>query len=111
MGDNPFLPFRPTEAREYGSIRLFDAASATTAALPFRYSKFVVAPGNTSRLDQHEVLEVWVILAGTGTLKTDGDESPVAGGDVVHFSSMRNHQVTNTGPDNLEVYSFWWKNE
>ena len=108
---SPFLPFGAPEDREYGSIRLFDAASEPALTLPFRYSRFTVAPGKTSRLDQHAVLEVWVVLAGAGTLRTDGVESPVTEGDVVHFTSMRVHQVTNNASENLEVFSLWWNGE
>ena len=106
--NSPFLPFGPKADREYGSIQLHHDGDLP-GELPFRYSRFVVAPGNTSRLDQHEVLEVWVVLSGNGTLRVGGIESRVTAGDVVHFRPMRSHQVTNDGPGNLEVFSFWWK--
>jgi mannose-6-phosphate isomerase-like protein (cupin superfamily) len=106
---NPFLTFRQSEEREYGSIRLYDSAAAGSDQLPFLYSQFVVAPGSTSRRDQHEVLEVWVILSGSGKLLYDGGEYKVGPGDVVHFNSMRVHQVMNEGPEEMRVFSFWWK--
>lgn len=105
---SPFLPFGPPADRDYGSIRLFDETSDQTRVLPFKYSRFIVKPGQTSRLDQHQVLEAWVIVAGAGVLAVDGVESPVTCGDVVHFTPMRSHQVTNPGPHDLEVFSFWW---
>lgn len=108
----PFLPFGPPEDREYGSIRLFDATATTMPDRPpFLYSQFTVAPGSTSRLDQHEVIEVWVFLSGTGKLLYDGGEYAVKPGDVVQFSSMRVHQVVNEGTEDMRVFSFWWKRD
>lgn len=108
---SPFLPFGALEQREYGAIRLFDATSQATAGLPFKYSRFLVSPGSTSRLDQHEVQEVWVILSGKGNLLFDGGAFSVKPGDVVHFSSMRTHQVENEGTEDMEIFSFWWKRD
>ena len=108
---SPFLPFRATEEREYGAIRLFDDTSETTAGLPFKYSCFVVSPGSISRRDQHEVQEVWVILSGSGNLLVDGSLFRVKPGDVVHFDSMRTHQVENDGAGDIEVFSFWWNRD
>lgn len=105
----PFLPFSAPEEREYGSIRLFDPAAAGSDRLPFSYSQFIVAPGSTSRRDQHEVLEVWVILSGAGRLLYDGGEYEVGPGDAVHFDPMRVHQVVNEGAEEMRVFSFWWK--
>ncbi len=105
----PLLTFRPPEEREYGSIRLYDDAATGSGQLPFLYSQFVVAPGSTSRRDQHEVLEVWVVLSGVGRLLYDGGEYAVGPGDVVHFDSMRVHQVVNDAPEEMRVFSFWWK--
>lgn len=107
----PFLTFGPSEEREYGSIRLFDQATAGSGQLPFLYSQFIVAPGSTSRRDQHEVLEVWVILSGAGKLLYDGGEYQVGPGDVVHFDSLRVHQVVNEGVEEMRVFSFWWRRD
>ena len=108
---SPFLPFAAAEPREYGSIRLFDAAAEGPAGLPFKYSRFLVSPGSASRRDQHEVQEVWVILSGHGKLLFDGGEFSVKPGDVVHFGSMRTHQVENEGAGDMEIFSFWWKRD
>lgn len=106
---DPFLPFSAPEEREYGSIRLFDPSAVGSDSLPFSYSRFIVAPGSTSRRDQHEVLEVWVILSGTGKLLYDGGEYEVVPTDVVYFRPMRVHQVVNEGTEEMRVFSFWWK--
>jgi mannose-6-phosphate isomerase-like protein (cupin superfamily) len=108
---NPFLSFGPPQNREYGFIRLFDETAEAFGTLPFRYSRFTVAPGRTSNLDQHEVLEVWGVLSGRGKLTYEGSESQISAGDVVHFRSKKVHQVRNDGSDDLSIFSFWWKNE
>jgi mannose-6-phosphate isomerase-like protein (cupin superfamily) len=106
----PLLPFKPTEPREYGSIRLFDSTSVPPS-LPFSYSRFTVNPGQISRKDQHEVLEVWVILSGNGRLIYDGGEYAVKTGDAVQFETLRVHQIVNESSEDLTVFSFWWKRE
>lgn len=108
---NPFLSFSPPERREYGSIRLYDETAEASGALPFRYSRFTVAPGRTSNRDQHEVLEVWVVLSGQGKLTYEEGEFQIIAGDVVHFRSNKVHQVRNEGSDDLSVFSFWWKHD
>jgi mannose-6-phosphate isomerase-like protein (cupin superfamily) len=105
---NPLLPFGPAAERPYGSIRLFDEKAAEAYSLPFKYSRFIVQPGLTSTLDQHKVVETWVIISGTGRLLVDDVEYAVTRGDVVHLASMLRHQVTNTGTEDLEIFSFWW---
>lgn len=106
---SPFLAFRSSEDREYGSIRLFNPEEMP-AGLPFLYSRFIVTPGSTSRRDQHSVSEMWIFLSGKGTLLLDGSEFNVKQGDVVHFASMKVHQVVNESTEDMEVCSFWWPN-
>jgi mannose-6-phosphate isomerase-like protein (cupin superfamily) len=105
---SPVLPFAAAENREYGFIHLFDPVDELPRSLPFRYSKFTVAPGKTSRPDQHEVLETWVILSGEGRLFYDGRTLLVKVGDVVRFESQHVHRITNDGGADLTVFSFWW---
>lgn len=104
----PFLPFRPPEDREYGWISLF-SEERKPDGMPFLYSRFVVLPGRTSRRDQHEVEEMWVILSGTGKLLLDSSEFEVKPGDVVHFASKLSHQVVNQSSAQMEVISIWWQ--
>jgi len=108
---SPFLPFHADENREYGSIRMFDADAEPLSNLPFRYSRFVVAPRLASRRDQHKVLETWVILSGSGTLVVDDRSFEVNACDVVHFQSMQTHQIMNHGTIGIEIFSFWWERE
>jgi len=105
----PLLPFTPEAFREYGSIRLFGPDAPAT--LPFRYSQFTVEPGRRTQVDQHKVLEVWVVISGNGRLIYDGQEFAVQAGDAIQFDPSRTHQIVNDTPAELKVFSFWWSNE
>ena len=109
MSLGPVMLFVPLAERNYGSIELFDETFVTMNRLPFRYSRFHVGVGQQSNLDQHDVLEVWVILLGSGKLLYDGAVFPVAAGQVVQFGPQKPHQVSNDGATDLVVFSFWWE--
>jgi mannose-6-phosphate isomerase-like protein (cupin superfamily) len=72
-------------------------------------SRFSLAPGAESPLDQHEDEEVWFIASGRGTIVRGGiDTVPVAAGDVVEFPSEVSHTLKNTGDQPLVVFAVWW---
>ena len=60
-----------------------------------------VAPGGGTPVHQHDCEEVFVILAGAGTLTIEGAERPFESGSTVIVSPGAIHQVINTGPDEL----------
>ncbi|WP_161964065.1 class I tRNA ligase family protein [Chitinophaga flava] len=77
---------------------------------PFKASRFEVYPGQQSPLDIHEVRECWFVSQGKGEVIYNGTEVvPVSSGDVLYFESNQSHQVTNTGEDQLIIFSVWWK--
>lgn len=77
---------------------------------PFKGSKFVVFPNETSPLDQHDVIECWFIAAGTGEVIYNGEKKAIVKtGDVLYFESQQSHQVYNNGSENLLIFSVWWK--
>ena len=75
---------------------------------PFKSSFFVVEPGYTSRLDQHDVKEIWMVKQGEGTLEYDGNTILLQAGNTYYFSSNVTHKVSNTGKVNIEIFSTWW---
>ncbi|MFI9158801.1 cupin domain-containing protein [Kitasatospora aureofaciens] len=81
------------------------------AGWPFEASRFTVPPGATSELDRHRVSEVWMVRAGTGTVRSEDRSIELAAGDCVYFPSFVPHQVTNSGDGPLEVFSLWWSGE
>ncbi|WP_219469022.1 cupin domain-containing protein [Nonomuraea rhizosphaerae] len=76
---------------------------------PFSSSLFTVPQGAITDPDQHEVVEMWFIHRGAGTLLSGGEELPVKAGDTVLLRSQVPHQVRNTGTELLEVLSIWWR--
>jgi mannose-6-phosphate isomerase-like protein (cupin superfamily) len=105
---SPHLMFVAGAERPYGSIELLNEAAAAAKSLPFRYSRFRVAPGRQSSLDQHDVLEVWIVVSGSGKLSYDDGTFPISAGQAVQFASGHPHQVLNDGTSDLVVFSFWW---
>lgn len=47
--------------------------------------------------------EVYVILAGKGTMTVDGIATDVSGGDVCITRSGHSHSLTNSGPEPLRL--------
>lgn len=77
---------------------------------PFKSSRFVVYPGQTSPVDLHDVKECWFIAAGKGIVTYDGAaEVPVKTGDVLFYDSRKSHSISNTGEQELLIFSVWWK--
>ncbi len=76
---------------------------------PFKGSKFIVYPNETSPLDVHDVKECWFIASGSGIVTYDGESTQaIKPGDVLLFNSQQSHQVFNNGTENLMVFSVWW---
>ena len=76
---------------------------------PFRTSRFSVPHGARSELDQHEVVEVWMVRSGAGIVYSGGTATAVGPGESVFFPSMVPHQVETTSAEPLEVFSAWWR--
>ena len=76
---------------------------------PFKGSKFIVYPNQSSPVDIHDVKECWFIASGTGILtyrETSGKS--VKAGDVLLFDSQESHKIFNNGTIDLVVFSVWW---
>lgn len=77
---------------------------------PFKGSKFIVYPNETSPLDIHDVKECWFIASGSGIVTYNGElKEAVKPGDVLFFDSQQSHQIFNNGTANLMIFSVWWK--
>ncbi len=66
-----------------------------------------VAPGRASDAHQHDEIETFVIVAGSGIIVVDGREHPVAVGTVVHFEPFESHVLRNTGDEDLVFATFY----
>jgi methionyl-tRNA synthetase len=68
-----------------------------------------VAPGHHSRPEQHDEIETWVVVRGTGEVIVDGVSHPVAPGAVVTLEPFETHEIRNTGQDDLVFTTFYWR--
>jgi len=83
---------------------LFPENSASTRVT---LTKVTVAPGAVNSRHRHETSEqIWVALAGAGTLLLgDGQTHPIEAGDVVRFADGDVHGVENRGSSPFVYFS------
>lgn len=99
---------RPEEWCEGGTLCLLELGMPDLP-VPFQASRFSLAPGASSPVDQHSVREMWFIASGAGKLIFDGSEHDVVAGHALYFPSGKTHQITNCSDSELVVFSVWWK--
>jgi mannose-6-phosphate isomerase-like protein (cupin superfamily) len=78
---------------------------------PFKMSFWRLNPGEWSNWDQHEVLEVWMVAAGTATVWREEEATRVTVGDAVFMPGLTRHRLHNDGTERIELFSVWWKHE
>ena len=89
-------------------VNLLDLEGAGGWVAPFKASIFTVEPGTSSPVDEHDVRECWVVIAGQGELTVADERLQLGPGSVTYFESRRPHQVRNIGEDTLKIFSTWW---
>ena len=52
---------------------------------------------------EHETVESYTILKGTGVMEVDGEEQAVKEGDCIFIPSNLKHALHNTGEDELHM--------
>lgn len=108
-GQQPFLNRLEPESHVPGVVLVqANFAAMGRDRIPFRGGRFTVDPGCTSRLDQHDVRECWMIARGVGVLTYDGQDIRVAAGDTLFFESKHTHQIYNSSDDQLVINTVWW---
>lgn len=78
---------------------------------PFEGAWSVVVPGTATDAHSHHEYEMFVAVAGSAILESDGERSPFAEGDVAYLNPGSYHQVINESDANFEFYSIWWDQE
>jgi methionyl-tRNA synthetase len=68
-----------------------------------------VAPGTASDPHQHDEVETFVIVRGTGELVVDGRRLPARPGTVAQFEPFETHVIENTGAEDLLFATFYWR--
>jgi mannose-6-phosphate isomerase-like protein (cupin superfamily) len=79
------------------------------APAPFEVARWVVAPGKANDLDMHAAREVWLVISGEGHVSWADQSATIRAGDAIAFDATVAHQVRNTGPEPLRVFSVYWK--
>ena len=113
MSQVPLLPFLPPEI--FGNsmvVNEIDFGNELQQAFtPFKGSKFIVYPAQTSPPDIHDVKECWFVASGCGLVTCDGEQKmAIKPGDVLYFKPQQRHEVWNNGTENLLIFSIWWNN-
>jgi mannose-6-phosphate isomerase-like protein (cupin superfamily) len=96
---------RPSGAR----LAIVDLPGGPPPVAPFTLAHIHVPPGVTTAEDHHEVREIWLVQAGSGLLRLDGQRLRVAAGDSLYYDSYRRHQLHNDGDVPVEIVSIWWQ--
>ena len=68
-----------------------------------------VAPGVTSDPHQHDEIEMFVVVAGTGWVAFDGRRTRVEPGTVCQFEPFETHVVENDGDVDLVFFDLYWR--
>lgn len=89
-------------------MRRLDVKQLRALGVPFDGACFELAPGAETPVDGHAESEIWVCLHGSGQLTIGNVARQFASGDIVFFESWQSHQLLNTGPDPIVVFSVWW---
>lgn len=63
----------------------------------------VVYPGGGIPVHQHETIETYTILSGTGEMYVDGETQPLKAGDSVYIDRNLPHGLKNTGDSDMHV--------
>lgn len=96
---------RTTLSRAFGiNMATLGTGSAGTG---FSFGK--VGPGVTSEPHRHDENEAFVILSGSGKVRTDLGEISVEAGDVVLFHPFEAHVLRNDGNEDLDFVNVYWR--
>lgn len=105
----PFLNRLEPESHVLGVVLVqTDFSAMGHDRIPFRGGRFTVDPGCTSRLDQHDVRECWMIASGGGLLTYDGKDIQVKTGDTLFFEANHTHRIHNSSDTQLVINTVWW---
>lgn len=68
-----------------------------------------VAPGTRSDAHQHDEIEMFVIVSGSGEVVVDGARHPVQPGTVIKFDPFETHVLDNTGDTDVVFVTCYWR--
>ena len=79
--------------------------------MPVHIDEIVVSAKSCTPVDQHEVVELWQILDGSGVLTYQNKEYELKAGDRFFFHTNEAHQIRNSEEYELKILSIYWKAE
>jgi methionyl-tRNA synthetase len=74
----------------------------------YKTSKFVISPGQATKLHNHHDIEVFIVIAGVGEITIDGAARDLAPGDIIRLLPLQSHVIANHKTTNLVLCNFWW---
>ncbi len=66
-----------------------------------------IKPGEDIGLEVHQVDQILVFVQGTGIALVNGEEKQISAGDLVDVPSGTQHNFTNTGSEDLKLYTVY----
>lgn len=66
-----------------------------------------VKPGEDIGLETHQVDQILVFVQGTGVALVGGEEKQISAGDMVDVPAGAEHNFTNTGTEDLKLYTVY----
>ena len=66
-----------------------------------------VKPGEDIGLETHHVDQILVFVQGTGVALVGGEEKQISAGDMVDVPADTEHNFTNTGNEDLKLYTVY----
>lgn len=66
-----------------------------------------IKPGEDIGLEVHQVDQILVFVQGTGIALVNSEEKQISAGDLVDVPSGTQHNFTNTGSEDLKLYTVY----
>lgn len=67
-----------------------------------------IQPGEATDPDFHNQSELFVVVAGSGSLMAQGESRGICAGDIFALPRKVEHVIRNTGSTVLTFVSVWW---
>jgi mannose-6-phosphate isomerase-like protein (cupin superfamily) len=78
----------------------------------FGFNQIVLQPGQRGRIHRHKRQEeVYLVLEGTLSILLEGEETELAGGELIRVAPQVRRQLVNRGPGRLVLLALGGANE
>lgn len=101
-------PMRDDSTPDGVHMWLMEAGTTLPADCPVSSAHFIVEPSAATETDVHDVVEVWTVLSGRGTVLAGSARKEICQGQSIFFPSRVDHQLVNESDAPVEVFSIWW---